>query len=168
MIKNCIICNKEFETTRNNTVTCSDECKLKRRRQTQNNHRIKSQTLYKRECAICGKPFETYRDKQILCGKEKCTEIYKTQYSENYNNVNRELINKKRVVRYRKQIKDSSIKLICSLCGKEFDSDRRVKFCSDECRNQKRKEYNTNYVRKHREKLKQYNTNYVKEKRNKS
>jgi predicted nucleic acid-binding Zn ribbon protein len=150
MIRNCIICDKPFEAN-GKSVTCSDECKLKRRRQTQRNHALKTEkfTLKTKICVICGKEFTTYRDKEKTCSKE-CSKKLNLKHISEFNDIHKDERNKKRREKYNCQIESENRREICPVCGKVFDKKHKQKFCSEECRNVKKREYNTNYVREKR------------------
>ncbi len=72
LIKQCIICHKEFETTQPSTKTCGDrECLRKRNNEImakwQRRHRAETKEIFKTFCPECGKPFETSNATKIYC-----------------------------------------------------------------------------------------------------
>lgn len=72
MIKQCIICHKEFETTQPSTKTCGDrECLRKRNNEImakwQRRHRAETKEYFTHICPECGKPFETSNARKIYC-----------------------------------------------------------------------------------------------------
>lgn len=76
ILKMCVICDKEFETSGSKN-TCSDKCSLERRRQTQRNYILKNEGLKQKtkkedvisKCSTCGKEFIKTRG-NIFCSKE--------------------------------------------------------------------------------------------------
>ena len=84
IIKNCIICGKEFETWKSRKITCSEECS-RLRHYTEGDKRLKGITvdkgitlkkLAKRDdniCKLCGLPVDwsdsVKTEKAVICGK---------------------------------------------------------------------------------------------------
>lgn len=112
MVKNCIVCNKEFKTfksTQHKKIFCSPECRLKK-------------SHIEAECMICGKKYtiakSRYNGKFIRykCCSDECYHNYRTE--------------EKRKI-YEKNI------YTCSSCGEKFHGARHgntgYKFCSQSC-----------------------------------
>ncbi len=73
LVKQCVICGKEFKTRRENQLCCSQECmrqkRLERAREYERLHRKRAELLRKK-CQWCGKTFETRLSFQKYCGYE--------------------------------------------------------------------------------------------------
>jgi hypothetical protein len=67
IIKNCIICIKEYKSLRGNQITCSPECSEKNRL----NYESKRRPFIKITCKICKIIFETKQSNSKCCSK-KC------------------------------------------------------------------------------------------------
>jgi len=133
--KNCLNCNKEFETIPSKEKTfCSFECYLKSVRitfkcegcgeefetQQSNPKKYCSAECYKKmkrtitECKICGKEFEHLKSRERICCSNECA------------------------YEYLKKDKVEHIKKICPVCQVEFDHppcQYYVKCCSRKCSN---------------------------------
>lgn len=75
MIKQCIICHKDFETKQPAQTICGDpECRRKRNNRTsirwQNENRERLKEHYKRSCPECHKAFETTNVRKIYCSHD--------------------------------------------------------------------------------------------------
>jgi len=137
MDKKCVVCGKMFKT-KGKEITCSEECKLKRRRQTQRDFVIKHGkiTEHTKTCVICGKTFSTYREKQITCSKE-------CNYQNTRNNIKKHQIENKDIRNARRNEKYVSQQIsrtfTCKVCNKEFVAEHKRSICSDECRKEQLK-----------------------------
>lgn len=79
-------------------------------------------------CAVCGAEFHAARASQVCCS-QKCRRERKLA-------LQRIRDAKRRVGKPLPQVKE----LVCPVCGKQFQSERGHKYCSEECRRQARKE----------------------------
>lgn len=116
MIKNCVICGKEFDTGgRSAAVTCSKDCAYERLQQRRAAYRQKRRvgfTPQMQVCHTCGKEFLAAHSEQYYCSRQ-CQPGY----------VSPELF-----------------KGICLCCGEEFTTQiAHQKFCSKKCRERWRK-----------------------------
>ena len=68
MFKNCVVCGKEFWTTRACKKYCSASCHTKA-------YRTRKKVLIKRICAFCGKEFES-DDRRTKCCSKVCARKY--------------------------------------------------------------------------------------------
>ena len=78
-MKRCIICGKEFKPKLKTQITCSEECRQERVRQTSREYmRRKASTkqspIYERRCEECGKLFTTTLKNKVACSYECQTE----------------------------------------------------------------------------------------------
>lgn len=73
----CPECGKVFivGSTKIRTVTCSEECRLKRRREQTYESKGKVVKEYTKKCATCGKEYKTKRANSKTCCTE-CSAIY--------------------------------------------------------------------------------------------
>ena len=143
-ILNCIVCGKEFATNSNAQKCCSNECKIKRKRQTDK----KKVSNFELRCEYCGIKFignknnkfctsecrkayckenkQEYEHKCIVCGKLFYNRNHKSKYC-SLNCSNKWINNNPRHT------------LICKHCGGEFKSNyHNQKFCSTICANENR------------------------------
>jgi predicted nucleic acid-binding Zn ribbon protein len=89
----CVVCGKEFWTTRSNQITCSKECsKENNRRQSRlrykaeqelNKQLLKDGKGYERDCVVCGKHFRTLIYSKITCGMS-CYNKIRGKHREDY------------------------------------------------------------------------------------
>ena len=121
MIRNCIVCGKEFDTTTaGRRKYCSFECYYSRHQElNKRNYSLKQRETegnITATCPVCGKSFTQRKYTQIYCSPE-CSHS-------NDLKRRRELYNKD------KQPQDK----VCPVCGKKFSTTNSSKvYCSEEC-----------------------------------
>lgn len=128
MIKQCVICGKEFSTRQFNQITCSEECREEYQRQWHREyHKKKYPPKPPKKCAVCGKEFIPTADKRVFCSPE-CRKINKSVLYQRKRRA-QDTAKPKRIW------EDITYQPICYTCGKSFTpSYPREHFCSDECR----------------------------------
>ena len=118
-LRNCLNCNKEFETNNNIKIFCCSKCA----KQFHNKNRY---SLYNKICPIFNNKFNTKYKKQIYCSI-KCLNKFHNS----------------------KRYKLKKYVLKCVYCGKDFIANSKIqKYCSEQCRKEmykiKSKQYNNN------------------------
>ena len=122
-IKKCVICGETFTSSNCKRITCSDECKERRKKERETeyyqnnrekfveNHK-KNYVSKKKEhikfCVHCKKRFTTNQNAQKYCSEE-CKIVANKQP---------------------KGIRT----FVCEFCGSRFETDFKRKYCSVECR----------------------------------
>ena len=130
MIKQCVICGKEFSTNRSTQKICSSECRRGLKRQWDCEYRkrkAKAKTKTPKKCVVCGKEFIPKTSRYVACSPE-CSRI---------NNIRKIELNRRKIrERDKERInEDIPYKPICYTCGKSFvPAYPREHFCSDKCR----------------------------------
>ena len=119
MIKQCVICGKEFSANHGNQKICSTECQKEFHRQRNREYkRRKAPPKHIRQCVICGKEFTTRHGTQKTCSEE-CREEYNQQQRCEYQ---------------RRKAPPKKLRQ-CAVCGKEFSTGYSTKkTCSPECK----------------------------------
>lgn len=105
VVKNCVICNKDFNCNIAKSkwkVTCSKECARK------NVERINSNSREVRKCVQCNNEFIVSKSIQKKCCSKECRKLY----------INR-----------------NKIEMVCKICGKHklVHASSKVVTCSKEC-----------------------------------
>jgi len=125
MKKNCVICDAEFESIRNNHVCCSSKCGAEKAK-------LLKRELYGKDwtktCVVCGITYQNKAHNSRTCSKSCQLEDRKNQRKVNW---------KKQPSRIQ-----PAIKRMCE-CGKEFEAvglGRTRISCSDECAKKRRSE----------------------------
>lgn len=118
----CNTCGKEYQSTANFSMYCSDKCKKNKPT------KVYDIPLVKSNCIICGKEFEyKSNSKKNTCSKE-CRKILREQ-------TNLEKYGVKNVSQRTKENGKEAKTLTCKECGKEFKSFSNYQlYCSKECR----------------------------------
>ena len=77
----CAVCEEVFSFTHENTLTCSEECRNKRKKEISKRNTNKKKKVYykkvqqaEKQCIICGTSFMTSNIKKICCDKS-CSKI---------------------------------------------------------------------------------------------
>jgi hypothetical protein len=81
MIRNCIVCGKEFETKRTRK-TCDESCANDRKKQLHREAYSKTKTYHLKTCSVCGKEFETSLSFSNVCSKECSYQKYVSRHRE--------------------------------------------------------------------------------------
>lgn len=79
--RSCVVCGNGFTPTSPKHKTCSSECALLLRRETDRARDARSRKVYHRECPFCGVVFETTDSKKKYCGAQACEK--RRQYLKN-------------------------------------------------------------------------------------
>lgn len=139
MIKECIVCNKKFDSDRNAQKCCSVECRKIRKKYT-DKEKVKNKNL---TCNNCGKEFIGNKNNKF-CSKE-CRSKYKKENLRMYKHTclvcKKEYESKNKYSKYcsykcnyKHKIINPKHTLICEKCKKEFKSNnKKQKFCSESC-----------------------------------
>ena len=69
MTKTCVICGKEFETSKSSKLICSPECR-KEYVKIRDRGRKSRKKEHERMCVVCGKVFVTVKGAQMMCSRE--------------------------------------------------------------------------------------------------
>jgi len=143
-VKNCTICNKEFSSSREEQVYCSNKCRQKN----QNSKRLKAE-VKELNCLNCNKKFLPSQIRQIYCSKEcayKYQQIGKLKTSirhcvhclkEFYPALGPEKFCSSQCREDRAKVIDERkiIKKECKNCSKVFSTKKSFQeFCGPECR----------------------------------
>lgn len=132
----CSYCGKEFKPKQKTQKYCSIECvgKSQRKRKMQ-------------KCIVCGKEFlgETYRQSKY-CSLH-CSAVAREQNKQTEYLHRKEMLDKQRLIKklikclnkrskqLEKEINRNKTKIcVCAECGSEFETKRKVKYCSDRCK----------------------------------
>ena len=137
MIKQCVICGKEFEAATSQYKYCSPQCRRKA-------NYVPAEVKL-RNCIFCGKEFETRSGKKNTCSIE-CKKKIANKRTVLYQKRKREEMKAMGVKQTRKK-KDSDTKekrkwvqpvfkpRVCVKCGKEYiPCNSAQKYCSPVCR----------------------------------
>ena len=134
-MKKCVICGKEFKPKLKTQITCSEECRQERVRQTSREYmRRKASTkqspVYERRCEECGKLFTTTLKNKVACSYECQTERTRRKSREWHREHPKE---------------EKAYTKTCPVCGTKFKT-RNVKkiYCTTKC-------YNVELRRRNRE-----------------
>jgi hypothetical protein len=137
-VKNCVICDAEFETKTNSAKLCSDKCrKLRIRERNIKRNREETYTVeYNHTCQSCNKPFTSWRSNSVFCNPTCKDDWWKGKGG-----------NKYRADRKRK----GPFELTCEVCSIEFISVKpHKKTCSEECHKIRLRPYNAKHQRESR------------------
>lgn len=154
--KKCEVCGKEFKIKQTGRPPkyCSEKCKRKKEHE-----RIKEKRKIIKKCKWCGKTFEGNK-KQKYCSKE-CSnkaKLHQTNERNKWRYANDEEY-RKRHDEYDKE-KRKIIK-ICPICGREFEGNGRLKYCSLECREKgNRKKQLERVIKREKRKINELNKLY--------
>lgn len=93
MIKNCIICGKQFTAKTKAHVTCSKPCRVvyKKKKQKEKRH----PKVYTKVCVTCGNSFETTYSTKLACSKECGDKYHKKHAKEHRTKLKNEKENEK-------------------------------------------------------------------------
>ena len=126
-VKKCVICGKEFTTSRRRQICCSPDCTRRNSiNSTYENYKKKLKPEVEKVCAICGKEFKTR-----YSGKKYCSKICR--------NVNCNIARRKPRVEKQERKKHAEkpnlLPKTCLNCKKVFvgNSPRQI-YCSATCR----------------------------------
>ena len=122
MNKRCIICDKEFNATTGNQISCSKKCSGIRDSVKQKECNSKKHIPKKKKCIICGKMFVRPGTNAVTCGDE-CAEIN--------NDKKRRIYAQKVRGNYPKKLGDERKCVVCS--EKFIRISTKQKTCSKEC-----------------------------------
>lgn len=112
MDKDCLNCGKEFSSNQPQAKFCCRKCQCKYRKK---HYRISNSYI----CKYCGKEFHPKGyDRTTYCSRE-CAFADKAAMT--------------------KKPKEKKMP-VCVICGKEFEGRLNCKYCSDECRKEKKKQ----------------------------
>jgi hypothetical protein len=67
----CVICGKEFDVGRGNSICCSDKCRAENLRRHSMEYYWSHKEVKMRKCVICGTEFVA-KGAMKVCGKEEC------------------------------------------------------------------------------------------------
>lgn len=138
-MKKCIICGKEFKPKKRNAgLCCSSDC-AKRYSSAKNRKRPLTAI-----CGYCGREFAVGRDRKgafcsVYCSSKYYGELRTIQAQERKDAQRREKLLRKLIATIQavlddKQYENDCVKK-CKECGRTFQAkDKRVCFCSDDCR----------------------------------
>lgn len=164
--RQCVVCGKWFRPAHYKQVTCSTECRMKRKREMQNEWQRKNYAIKKkvreiekqeaaekkswkkeRQCVYCGKTFMPTHPNQTLCSDE-CRRKRIIESKRAWQDAHTTESVKHGKVAYRDGKPYTPPIKTCPTCGKEFQcNNNHQKFCSIQCRDDRYKEaYKFTYV----------------------
>ena len=132
MIKNCIICNNEFNSNLKWQVCCSNVCSKKYNIIQQKKKYNQEKKCLIKTCVWCNKEFKTSKLQQNKCSKE-CAKQYEVNRIKNASYYQKKELEKHK----------------CKICNKEFITNKSYKWtCSKECQKIYQNKYQDNWNHK--------------------
>jgi predicted nucleic acid-binding Zn ribbon protein len=139
----CVICGKEFKPKLKTQITCSEECRQERVRQTSREYMrrrasTKQSPVYERRCEECGKLFTTPLKNKVTCSSKCQAERTKRKSREWHREHPKE---------------EKAYTKTCPVCGTKFETKNVKKiYCTTKCYNVALRRRNREYMANERAK----------------